>query len=153
MKITLESYLKSQRKTGLQEAVKNYLENLPLLDEGGTFKLSPTGGEIHSGESVVDRLSKPETLREKVARFERLAQKVRQNHAYMIGLGQEIVGDEEADDFDFEDGDYYDDFGDHISPVPEEKSEIGEEQGASQPATTAKADEKPESEPVSDEEK
>lgn len=153
MKISLESYLKSQRKTGLNETVEKHLANLPGVDESKTFHLSPTGGEIHSGESVVDRISKPETLREKVARFERLAQKVRENHAYMIGLGQEMVGEEDADDFDFEDGDFYDDFGDHISPIPEENAEIGEDKGESLPAPTAKADEEPETEPVSDEEK
>lgn len=126
MKVSVDDFAKSQRKTGLHEFVAQKMgqdavaAKEPEKDEPvKTFVLSPTGGEIHRGESVVDRISKPETLREKIARFERLAQRVRQSREMAYAALQDSIPDgaDDADDFDFEDGEFMDDFGDTIEPV------------------------------------
>lgn len=126
MKVSVDDFAKSQRKTGLHEFVAHKMgqdavaAKEPEKDEPvKTFVLSATGGEIHRGESVVDRITKPETLREKIARFERLAQRVRQSREMAYAALQDSIPDgaDDADDFDFEDGEIRDDFGDAIEPV------------------------------------
>lgn len=161
MKVSAEHYLAAHRKGGKKDLVAKKMADDAILakdptkeeKELGTFKtfvLSPTGGEIHRGESVVDRISKPETLREKVARFERLAVKVRENRAYQYNMLQESFGpdtDGEENDFDFEDGDFVDEFGDVHIPMNEE---IVEDDCDKSPAPKEQGDEKPKSEAISE---
>lgn len=127
MKVAIEAYLKGQRKAGFSSFAEKVVADAaieskePEKDEPvKTFVLSPTGGEIHRGESVVDRISKPETLREKIARFDRLSARVRQDRMFALGMLQDSIpdGEDSEDDFDFEDGEIRDDFGDIIeTPV------------------------------------
>lgn len=65
---------------------------------------------------MVDRITKTETLREKIARFDRLAARLRLDHQYLAQIGGEMLSpdDENPDDFDFADGEYVDDFGDIV---------------------------------------
>lgn len=159
MKVTSADFLKSQRKTGLEAFVKKKMDvdaviaKDPEKDElVKTFVLSATGGEIHRGESVVDRISKPETLKQKIARFERLAQKVRQSRESLYLAMQDSIpdGDDPADDFEFEDGDFVDDFGDVIEPNKPIKPAIGEGEGVQPAAPHSQAGDKPSDEPVAD---
>lgn len=164
MKVSVDHYLAAHRKSGKQDFVSKKMSSDAKLakeptkeeKESGKFKtfvLSPTGGEIHRGESVVDRISKPETLREKVARFERLAQKVRENRAYQYNMLQESFDKDssfEEDDFDFEDGDIVDEFGDVHIPIADKSVEIDEDDGDKSPAPTEQGDEKPKSESISE---
>jgi hypothetical protein len=164
MKVSAEHYLAAHRKSGKKDLVEKKMASDAILakdptkeeKELGIFKtfvLSPTGGEIHRGESVVDRISKPETLREKVARFERLAAKVRENRAYQYNMLQESFGpdtDGEENDFDFEDGDFVDEFGDVHIPIADKRAEIDEDDGEKSPAPKEQGDEKPKSEPISE---
>lgn len=120
MKVAIEDLLKGQRKAGTLANAEKVLAQVaidakePEKDEPiKTFVLSPSGGEIHRGESVVDHISKPETLREKIARFDRLSAKVRQDRQYLAMMGGEMLY-ENPDDFDFDDGEYVDDFGDIV---------------------------------------
>ena len=124
MKVSIEDLLKGQRKAGTSAFAEKIAAQVaidakePEKDEPvKTFVLSPTGGEIHRGESTVDRISKPETLREKIARFDRLAARVRENRMYMAELGGEIFSpdEENPEDFDFESGEIRDDFGDRVT--------------------------------------
>ena len=123
MKVAIEDLLKGQRKAGTSAFAEKVAAQVAIdvkdPEKGElvkTFVLSPTGGEIHRGESVVDRISKPETLREKIARFDRLAARVRQDRQYLAQIGGEMLSldDENPDDFDFDDGEYVDDFGDIV---------------------------------------
>lgn len=131
MKVSVEHYLAAHRKTGLKAFVEHKIaadavESKEPTDKdfeqgtAKTFVLSPTGGEIHRGESVVDRLNKPETLKEKVARFERLAKRVRQTRESLYMAMQDSVPDleENPDDFEFEEGPITDEFGDTFIPTP-----------------------------------
>jgi hypothetical protein len=159
MKVRTEDFLKSQRKTGLQPFVEKQMARDALVakepkkDEPvKTFVLSPTGGEIHRGESVVDRVSKPETLKQKIARFERLAQRVRQSRELAYAALQDSIPDcaDNADEFDFEDGDFVDDFGDVIEPITPIKPVTGDQDGEQPAAPQSQAGEKPIEEPVTD---
>ena len=158
MKVEAKDFLKSQRKTGLQSFVKLKMADDavnakdPEKDETPkTFVLSPTGGEIHRGESVVDRLTKPETLREKIARFERLSARVRQNREYLASLGGEIFDpNEDEDDFDFDDGEIRDDFGDIVEFPVIKPVETGVSESEESPAINSQGDEKQSEEPVSE---
>lgn len=153
MKVSVKDYLQSQKKAGLLDVVEKHLANLPSADKSKTFYLSPTGGEVHLGESTVDRITKVESLREKVARFERLAARVRQSLPYGMELAKELAGeDEDPDDFDFEDGEYVDEFGDVHIPMSGKDVEIAECEGEKPAATNSQAGEKPSDEVVSESE-
>ncbi len=123
MKVAIEDLLKGQRKAGTSVFAEKIAAQVAIDSKEPakgelfkTFVLSPTGGEIHRGESVVDRISKPETLREKIARFDRLSARVRQDRQYLAQIGGEMLSpdDENPDNFDFDDGEYVDDFGDIV---------------------------------------
>lgn len=159
MKVSIEDFLKGQRKAGTSAFAEKIAAQVAIDSkepEKGeplkTFVLSPTGGEIHRGESVVDRISKPETLREKIARFDRLAAKVRQDRQYLAQIGAEMLSldDEDPDDFDFDDGEYVDDFGD-IVVTPSEPVinpvKSGDDDGEQAAATKSQAAEQPSDEP------
>lgn len=159
MQVTAEDFLKSQRKTGLKEfvvkkmAYDTVVAKDPEKDEPvKTFVLSATGGEIHRGESVVDRITKPETLKQKIARFERLARQVRQSRETLYLAMQDSIpdGDDPADDFDFDDGQYVDDFGDVIGPITPIKPATGVQEGDEPAAPQSQAGEQPIEEPVAD---
>lgn len=150
MKVSIEDIVQSQAKTGNKERVRKMLKKMFVVPDDvkdeETFNLSPTGCEIHNGESMVDRLTPVESLREKIARFDRLAEQVMSNRAYMMRMAQEMAGDDEdPDDFGFEDGDDYDQFGDLIeSPIGEEPA------GQARAPQKAGAPEKQGDEPVDD---
>lgn len=131
MKVAIEDLLKGQRKAGTSAFAEKVAAQVaidakdPEKDEPvKTFVLSPTGGEIHRGDSAVDRISKPETLREKIARFDRLAARVRQDRQYLAQIGGEMLSPDEEDleDFDFESGEIRDDFGDSVE-IPTQPDE------------------------------
>lgn len=164
MKVSIDDLLKGQRKAGTSAFAEKIAAQVAIaakeptkedVEKGAvvkTFVLSPTGGEIHRGESVVDRISKPETLREKIARFDRLAARVRQDRQYLAMLGGEMLSpdDEDPDDFDFESGEIRDDFGDVVEipsqPVPK-PVKSGDGDGEEPAATNSQAGEKPSEEP------
>ncbi len=128
MKVSINDLLKGQRKAGTSAFAEKIAAKVAIaakepteeeVEKGipvKTFVLSSTSGEIHRGESTVDRVSKPETLREKIARFDRLAARVRQDRQYLAMIGGEMLSpdDENPDDFDFDNGEYVDDFGDIV---------------------------------------
>ena len=165
MKVSVDDFMRSHRKTALDKNLEKVLATAASaareptkeeVEKGAvvkTFVLSPTGGEIHRGESVVDRVSKPETLREKIARFDRLAQRVKENRMYQMQILQESFGDgkdDAEDDFDFESGEIRDDFGDvvEIPSQPVDKSvQSGDGDGEQAAATKSQAAEKPSDEP------
>lgn len=164
MKVSIDDFMRSHRKTALDENLKNVLATAAIdakepteeeVEKGTpvkTFVLSPTGGEIHRGESVVDRISKPETLREKIARFDRLSARVRQDRMFALGMLQDSIpdGEDSEDDFDFESGEIIDDFGDvvEIPSQPVVKPvESGDGDGEKAAAPQSQAAEKPSEEP------
>ena len=159
MKVAVEDFLKGQRKAGTFVFAEKIISEVAIDakepkkgEPVKTFVLSPTGGEIHRGESVVDRLSKPETLREKIARFDRLSARVCQDRQYLAQIGGEMLSpdDDNPDDFDFEDGEYVDDFGDIVvtptNPVVN-PVESGDVEGEKAAATQSPAAEQPITEP------
>lgn len=74
------------------------------------------GEEVHVNGPVAAALDKPETLAEKIARFERLAANVQAHRQLMASLVQEIVEDEEDPmaDKEMEEIESEDEFGDPI---------------------------------------
>lgn len=159
MKVSIDDLLKGQRKAGTSVFAEKIVSEVAIDvkepkkgEPVKTFVLSPTGGEIHRGESVVDRISKPETLREKIARFDRLASRVRQDRQYLAQIGGEMLSpdDENPDDFDFDNGEYVDDFGDIVvtptQPV-DNPVESGDVEGEKAAAPQSPAAEQPITEP------
>lgn len=165
MKVSVDDYMKGQRKAGTSAFAEKVIATAAIaareptkeeVEKGAvvkTFVLSPTGGEIHRGESLVDRVSKPETLREKIARFDRLAQRVKDNRVYQMQILQESFGggeDDSEDDFDFEFGEIRDDFGDvvEIPSQPDVKPvQSGDDDGEPAAAPKSQAAEQPSNEP------
>lgn len=124
MKVSLSDFAQAHKKTcGLAIADK-FIETAPELVSSDTFRLSPTGGEIHSGEPIVDRLKRYESLQEKIARFDRLADAVAYNRLRMMQNGQlGIDDDDDPEDYGFEQGEDLDAFGDPISVAEPKKSD------------------------------
>lgn len=95
----------------LQARIKN------LSDCSLKMYLSATGEEVHIKGSTTAQLKKPETLQEKIARYDRLAAQVAQSRAIHYGLSQEMTDEDDinAEDDDFADIEEKDDFGDVVA--------------------------------------
>lgn len=101
--------------------------------------LSATGGEVHVKGSTTASLKKPETLQEKIARFDRLAAQVSQSRAINYGLAQELEDDDseiDAEADDFEDIVETDDFGEIVAKPAKSAGQVpaGSANGSAQPA-------------------
>lgn len=132
MQVKLSDFLQSHKKasglSNVEKFVDSISQTLPM-DENKTFDLSLTGGEIHRGESTVNRLRKGETLQEKIARFEKLKQSVAAQRSMVDYLHQLQEEGDADDDFDFEDGESFDAFGDIVQKpieIPSEQTKDGE---------------------------
>lgn len=126
MQVKITDYIKSQKKVAGLASAQKFIESveavLPQSDDV-TFSMSITGGEIHSGESTVNRLNPGETLQQKIARFDRLRQTVAAQRSAFAFMGQLQEEGEAEDDFSFEEGDDVDPFGDPIVKTPVMPSE------------------------------
>lgn len=171
MKIDKNAYLKSRaRNIGMDAAVKEFdnilskakiaaadikkaIEKEPEKANGTAISFDVQmyfdefGREVHVKGPIVDRVRKVESLKDKIARFDRLAATVAnsRNINHMIDMVTNAPDEDVEDDSLLDDIIIKDDFGEDITPTHQA---IGEEQGGSQPAPTAKADGEPVSEPV-----
>lgn len=145
-------FLKSHAKAIGMAAAKVMLQELKAVKHDSSSKvyIDAYGCEVHVNGPTVAPLSKPETLAQKIARFDALAEKVRATRALMMGL----VRDFNEEDGDLEDGSFaedtpeVDDFGDILESVPVQKQSTGDGDGEQSPADKSNGDEKPTSEPV-----
>lgn len=151
MIVSEKDFIQAHIKQGAVSKLKSLAQKTSeVKDETPTNAfLSHTGGEIHVNGPTVEYLHKGETLVEKIARFDKLAERVMQNRRLMSGLVQDLLDNEEnPDDFDFVDGDDVDEFGDVIekaaakgdAPLPAEPEPV-------QPAPVAEPTGDPEGDP------
>lgn len=110
--------MQHKKASGIEAAksmLKEMKEEASKVKDHDKVYINVYGNEVHvKGPSVVT-LAKPESLAEKIARFERLAEQVRINRSLLQGLVQEIVDDEDPNDDDnLDDVKDYDDFGEVI---------------------------------------
>lgn len=146
-------FLKSHAKAIGMAAARVMLQQLKAVKHESPSKvyLDAYGSEVHVNGPTVAPLSKPETLAQKIARFDALAEKVRASRALMMGL----VRDFNEDDDDLTDGSFadetpeVDDFGDVLESVPVKKpASTGDVDGGQSPAVKSNGDEKPKTEPA-----
>lgn len=99
------------------------ISSMTLVDtvseqEPDSVYLNEYGSEVHVNGPNVVPVGKPESLREKIARFDALAARVRESRAIMAGLASELEPDDDdedlLDDSFVDDGDDYDSFGDIV---------------------------------------
>lgn len=103
MEITKEIFYASRRKVeGIKVAQDSFKVSKSFdtkIDKSSNIPskmyLDEYGREIHVRGPLVASTQKPESLREKIARFDRLAEQVRRNRALMFGLLQDIEEDDE----------------------------------------------------------
>ena len=121
MQLNKDDFIKSHAKAGgskLAEQLYNRLQaKIKSLPECPLkMYLSATGGEVQVNGPGSQSTRKPETLQEKIARFDRLAVQVAASRAVMHGLSQELTDDDDidAEDDDFADIIEKDEFGDVI---------------------------------------
>nr|DAU94604.1 MAG TPA: hypothetical protein [Microviridae sp.] len=145
-------FLQSHAKAIGMAAAKVMLQELKAVKHESPSKvyIDAYGCEVHVNGPTVAPLSKPETLAQKIARFDALAEKVRASRALMMGLVQDF----NEEDGDLEDGSFadetpeVDDFGDVLESVPVQKQSTGDGDGEQSPAVKSNGDEKPTPEPV-----
>lgn len=128
MEITKEIFLASRRKVdGIAAAAVSFPEPLAedsevdVSDIPSKMYLDEFGREIHVRGPLVAQVGKPESLREKIARFDRLAEQVARSRAIMMSTVDEFGPDvdEDPDDDSFlDDIDETDPFGDPIVAEP-----------------------------------
>lgn len=174
MKIDKTSYIKSRaRNIGMDAAVKEFdnilskakiaaadikkaIEKTPEKANGTAISFDVQmyfdefGREVHVKGPIVDRVRKVESLKDKIARFDRLAVTVAnsRNMNHMIDMVTNAPDENVEDDSLLDDTIFKDDFGEDITPVKE--PEIGVQEGEKPAATTSQAGEKPTVEPVSE---
>ncbi len=147
-------FLQSHAKAIGMAAAKVMLQELKAVKHESPSKvyIDAYGCEVHVNGPTVAPLSKPETLAQKIARFDALSEKVRQTRALMMGL----VNDINEDDGDLEDDSFVadtpqvDDFGDILETVPVKKPSTGDIDGGQSPAVKSNGDDQPKPEPVDD---
>lgn len=157
-----EIFLLSHAKAIGMAAAKVMLQELKAVKHENPSKvyIDAYGCEVHVNGPTVAPLSKPETLAQKIARFDALSEKVRQTRALMMGL----VHDIDEDDGDLEDDSFVDDtpqvddFGDILETVPLKKpvpgslgdylAGTGTGDGGQSPAVKSIGDDQPKPEPV-----
>lgn len=105
MKISLNDFLLSHKKTAGIEFVEkifiaNEQEEKPA--DGKTFCLTRTGAEVYTGKPVVAYVHAAETLKEKIARFERLERNLNLLRMKAWQSGAIAFEDEDVDTDDFE---------------------------------------------------
>lgn len=85
-----------------EENAKKMLEDVKKshLDEEKRAKkvfINVYGAEVHVNGPIIASVNKPETLRQKIARFDRLAENVRANRALLNELAQSGLFDDETE--------------------------------------------------------
>lgn len=124
MEITKEIFLESRRKVdGITSAKVTAFDNVRKAKSEEQPKkvfLDVYGREIHVNGPLVASTSKPESLREKIERFDRLAERVRMSRAIMMDTLDEFDGPDEDPDDDtlLDDTPELDPFGDPIVAEP-----------------------------------
>lgn len=124
--MTLLDYIKAHEKTAGKDKAIETLSGL-IIDYAQTVSdkshITPLGTEILNQESAVSTKTKPQTLREKIAELDLLAQRVMERKA-LAALQHDLDGtydpDEEIEEEEFEDTDEEDlSFGSekYIDPV------------------------------------
>lgn len=114
--------------------------------------LNDLGSEVHVNGPKVANLDKPESLREKIARFDALAARVRESRAIMSSLAGQLESDDDDEDLlDIEDGDDFDEFGEiiekpNLSTSPDDGDVSADKPAAPQQAGPASEPEKEPSE-------
>lgn len=113
--ILLKQHIKAMgeenAKKMLVEAKKKFLP----VDTPKKVYINVYGAEVHVNGPVVSFLKKPETLAEKVVRFERLAAAVKAQRKLMYSLAKDVLEEDETDeeaDKAMEEVESVDDFGD-----------------------------------------
>lgn len=134
----------AQRQTvcGKQKALE-MLSNLKALHPETKEKPSKVyiniyGAEVHVNGPTVAPVTAPETLQQKIARFERLAESVRANRALLAGLQADFFADEESDEDEekaMEEIDSVDDFGDHYVVKTQQHMSFGKQKDSGAAAT------------------
>lgn len=81
-------------KKMLVEAKKKFLP----VDTPKKVYINVYGAEVHVNGPVAVGVARPETLKEKIARFNRLAANVKAHRQLMMGLYQDMVSDDETDE-------------------------------------------------------
>ncbi len=132
MKIGIEIFAKSHKKTSGFDVVKSSLEKLAKAQEDQVKKEKPhkvylnvCGSEVYVNAAPVATLGKIESLKEKAARFDALARRVRENRALQFGFINQFEEDDgEEDDGSIDDVPDIDMFGEEIQrpandPVPD----------------------------------
>ena len=145
-------FLKSHAKAIGMAAAKVMLQELKAVKHESPSKvyIDAYGCEVHVNGPTVAPLSKPETLAQKIKRFDALAEKVRASRSLMMGLVQDF----NEDDGDLDDGSFadevpeVDDFGDVLESIPVQKQSTGDGDGEQSPADKSNGDDKPKTEPV-----
>lgn len=145
-------FIKSHAKAIGAAAAKVMLQELKAVKHDNPSKvyIDAYGCEVHVNGPTVAPLSKPETLAQKIARFDALAEKVRNSRALMMGLAQDFKeADADLEDDGFvEDTPQVDDFGDLLESFPVKKPSTGDGDGEQSTAVKSNVDEKPKTEPV-----
>lgn len=122
MQLNRDDFIKSHAKAGgskkAEKLYKQLQAKIKLLPECPLkMYLSATGNEVHVNGPVAQSTRKPESLREKIARFDRLAQAVASSRAAQFGLSKELTDDDDidAEDDNFADIVERDEFGDVVA--------------------------------------
>lgn len=96
-----EIFVAQHKKAMGEEKARKMLEDVKKAykseEKPKKVYISVYGGEVHVNGPVVVQVEKPETLAEKIARFERLAETVRANRSLMSQLAHDIISDDEED--------------------------------------------------------
>ena len=145
-------FIKSHAKAIGVAAAKVMLQELKSVKHDNPSKvyIDAYGCEVHVNGPTVSPLSKPETLAQKIARFDSLAEKVRATRALMMGLAQDYKEEDSdlEDDGFVEDTPQVDDFGDVLETIPVKKPSTGVVDGEQPTAVKSNVGEKPKTEPV-----
>lgn len=122
----IASYRKLQGKDAAAKILVSNVEAAAKVKDHDSVYFSPTGLEMHVKPSLVDIVNKPESLKEKIARFDALAERVYSDRRALAVVAAELSGDDDLNDISFADdlsGDT-DDFGDPVvldGDVPADK--------------------------------
>lgn len=118
-KIFIEQHKFMSGETGAAKMLSDLKKQQPeTKDTPKKVYISIYGGEVHVNGPLVSPVLKPETLAQKIARFERLAEHVRANRALLAELAQTGLFDDEESEEDedkaMEEVESVDEFGEKV---------------------------------------